>query len=78
MRKNKLALDADFNAGDTVRIKSDLSAGVVYGGLTLLESMAALRGSEAQILSVESNLMMQPWYELSNGFYFSEEMLEKA
>lgn len=64
-----------YNVGDYVRIREDLAAGQMYGGVLMLGGMLNLRGHLARIISIDINGN----YCLSIGGYYwrwSDKMLE--
>ena len=68
-------MSGKYKVGDYVRIRGDLVAGQMYGGVMMLGGMLTLRGHLARIVSTEINGN----YRLSIGGYYwqwSDKMLE--
>ena len=64
-----------YNVGDYVKIREDLAAGQMYGGILMLGGMLNSRGHLARIMSIDENGN----YILSIGGYYhrwSDKMLE--
>ena len=63
-----------FKLGDNVRIRSNLVAGKDYSGIILLYAMAKhCLGKRTTIVDVDGM-----FYLAENGYWWTEEMLEKA
>lgn len=66
-----------YNVGDYVKIREDLAAGQMYGGVLMVAGMLIFRGHLARIISIDENGN----YILSIGGYYhrwSDKMLESV
>lgn len=61
-----------YKVGDTVRIRSDLIVGKVYGDIKMSGLMAKFRGDTARVTAVPTVGI----YRLDEMFFWDEEMLQ--
>lgn len=63
-----------YKINDTVRIRSDLIVGKVYGDIKMSGLMAKFRGDTARVTAVPAVGI----YRLDELFFWDEEMLESC
>ena len=64
-----------FQIGDKVRLRNDLEIGKEYGGLIFVSGMEDSKGME---LTIDDITSLGNYTVKESGYFYSEEMLEKA